>query len=203
MNETKISVIYRGYSAPNVNKVDIKWENYILYVGNRNGYKNFIRFIEACAPILKSQKKLYLFCTGNEFSKDEFNLLSKHNIARQVIHKKVSESQLQSLYNNALFFIFPSLKEGFGLPILEAWGNNCPVALSNTDLFREIAGDAAVYFDPLDSMDIQNCIVNLLSGVDLRKSLVEKGKERVKQFSWEQSTREYERIYRDIFNQTN
>ena len=154
LDKSKISVIYRGYKPSESKQINNTFpDKFILYVGGRKGYKNFTRFAKACAPILIKDNNMKLFCTGEEFSKEEVLLLTELKITNKVIQKKVSDVELSNLYKNALLFIIPSLKEGFGLPILEAWGNGCPVALSNSGPFPEIAGDAAELFDPLNEGD--------------------------------------------------
>lgn len=200
LNISNITVIYHGFNPREV-KSDSKYNNkYILYVGGRKGYKNFTRFVNACAPMLIDNKYLKLFCTGEEFSNEEKELLSNLNIAQQVTQRKVDEKELISIYKNALVFVFPSLKEGFGHPILEAWGNGCPVALSNTGPFPEIAGDAAQYFDPLSEDDMQRCIKKILFDNELREDLIIKGKKRIQNFTWEKSTKEHERVYYQTMN---
>lgn len=201
IEESKIVVIYHGYTPVISNKEIKKLEKYILFVGNRDGYKNFNNFIQACAPILHENKELKLFCTGHKFSQEEKEILSHLKISNKVVQNRVSEDQLRNLYKNAQLFVFPSLKEGFGMPILEAWGNECATALSNSGPFPEIAEDAAVYFDPNNIEDIQKCIIRLLNDEDLRNSLIEKGRNRLKLFTWENSAREHEHIYKIVCNE--
>jgi glycosyltransferase involved in cell wall biosynthesis len=89
------------------------------------------------------------------------------------------------LYKNAIAFIFPSMYEGFGIPILEAYANDCPVLLSNTSCFPEIAGKAALYFDPKSRCEIQHKINELINSNALRNELIVNGRTRLKKFSWE------------------
>jgi len=193
---SRISVVYHGYKVIDSKLIDkISSQYYILFVGGRKGYKNFERFAEACAPILHGNKDMKLVCTGEVFSKEEVQLLVKLKIQNKVIHKKVSDNELRRLYKNALLFVFPSLKEGFGLPILEAWGNECP--------FLEIAEGAANYFDPHSIEDMRRSINDILYNSNLRKNLIEKGKERIKLFNWEYSSREHEQIYKKIITESN
>ena len=198
LDESKISVIHHGYEPVNYPPIANKYGNYILYVGGRNGYKNFDRFINVCTPILNGNRNLNLICTGTRFSINEKRRFSELNIRRKIFQVTANEIEMQSLYKNALFLIFPSLKEGFGLPILEAWGNNCPVTLSNIGTFKEIAGDAGLYFNPLIETEIQDCIVTLLNDVNIRNNLIEKGRNRLEQFTWDISAIQYEKIYKTI-----
>lgn len=201
IEERNISVIYRGYTLDNFHLEPNKNGKYILYVGGRKGYKNFSRFIKACAPILNEYSDLKLICTGDKFTKEEKHLFVELKVENKITQKTVNEFELNHLYKNAILFVFPSIKEGFGLPILEAWGNKCPVLLSDTDIFKEIAQDAAEYFNPLSIEDIQRALDNLLININLRNDLIAKGYVRVKLFTWEKSTREHELIYKQVARQ--
>ena len=99
---------------------------------------------------MNKERDLKLICVGLPFNKDELANLKSSKILDQTRVLAVNEETLNNLYSNALVFVYPSLYEGFGMPILEAFANNCPVCLSNTSCFPEIAGDAGVYFDPND-----------------------------------------------------
>ncbi len=97
----------------------------------------------------------------------------------------VSGADVGILYANALFFVFPSLYEGFGLPPLEAMHYGCPVMTSNASSLPEVCGDAALYIDPYDVDDIRAKMESLLSDENLRRQLAEKGRKRVEFFSME------------------
>jgi alpha-1,3-rhamnosyl/mannosyltransferase len=92
--------------------------------------------------------------------------------------------------------IFPSLFEGFGMPILEAMACGCPVACSNTTSCPEVAGDAALLFDPLDSEAIAEAIHALVTDADLRNSLRKRGLARVQEFQWKDVIAQHEAVYR-------
>jgi len=200
ITETKVTVIHHGYSETIMThgELENKYGDYILFVGIREGYKNFDRFIEAVAPILLANKKLKLICTASKLTKSEHDLLIKLGIHKKVIAKKVDDYTLKALYKHAIVFVFPSLIEGFGIPILEAWGNGCPIALSNTSCFPEIAGDAAIYFDPTDVNSIKNVILQVIENIDFRKELINKGNERLKLFTWEIAAKKIEQVYRNV-----
>ena len=113
----------------------------------------------------------------------------------------VEDADLAALYSGATFFAYPSLLEGFGLPILEAMSVGCPVLTSNLSSMPEVAGDAALYVDPLDIDSIASGMRRLANDAELRKALAERGQKRVKLFSWERTAREMIAIYehaRDI-----
>src|SRR5258708_1386454 len=157
IDNSKISVIHLGYQMhlsggpSNITSIEGR---YLLFVGQRDIYKNFNLFIKAAAPvILKHQLKL-ICGGGGSFKPDEIALINKLNIANNVQQVAVSDDQLRHLYQHAVAFIFPSLYEGFGIPVLEAFSNNCPLIVSNTSSLSEVAGNAAEFFDPTDQESI-------------------------------------------------
>ncbi|MEN8154844.1 MAG: glycosyltransferase family 1 protein [Acidobacteriota bacterium] len=174
-------------------------ERYILYVGNRKGYKNFTLFLESVAPVLKEKKDLYLVCAGGgEFTEEEKLLFINEGVNSKVHFFEVDNISLSNLYKNAELFIFPSVYEGFGIPVLEAFLLNCPVLLSDTEVFREIAGDAALFFDPVNKTSIRNTITEALENKGLTDDLKEKGLERGKSFSWEKTAKQTFDLYQKL-----
>ena len=199
INPDKITVIHHG--APTVSQVKLQNEfgKYILFVGRRSPYKNFPFFTESIAPLLLDGNQLKLVCVSPSFTKEEEKFLMKLGIRNQVITiGGVSDDMLNSLYRNALAFAFPSLDEGFGLPILEAFANNCPVCLSNSSCFPEIAGNAALYFDPKDSLSIYNTVKRIVDDKPLALELVRLGTERLGLFSWEKAAEQTLEVYNSM-----
>jgi glycosyltransferase involved in cell wall biosynthesis len=197
----KISVIYRGNTFNNCTQSQISNsipQNYLLFVGERSNYKNFLFLLYAIEPILHENTNLHLLCTGTDFDYLEKQYISSLNIASQVIASQVNDKDLFTLYSNAKAFIFPSYYEGFGLPILEAFQAGCPVLLSNTSCFPEIAGNAALYFDPKNIKEIRNVIRTIIQNEELRKDLIAKGKEYSTLFSWELSAKKTYEVYKNI-----
>ena len=200
--ESKISVIY--HAAPSLDDwgdakpiVDGK---YILYVGNRDGYKNFMPMISELAPLLKKEKEIRVVCTGNPFSNQEKQEFKKINIQDQLIHVWSSDYDMMNLYAHAQCFIFPSLYEGFGIPILEAWQAGCPALLNRKSCFPEIAKDAAIFFN-LDSnqSDLTEVMdVFLKMSEEEKNRLIDKQKERLAFFSWKKSAEQLAEIYRGV-----
>lgn len=186
-DECDIEVIPLGINTTHIRSEPINSpDKYLLFVGNRGGYKNFEVLTRAIAPILQERQDLSLVCAGSSpFSESEIISLKKLKIYKQIYHFPVTNSTLPELYRNALCFIFPSLYEGFGIPILEAFSNRCPVILSNKSSFPEIAGDAADYFDPQSEESITMGVTKLLDDKKLREILIIRGLERVKAFSVE------------------
>ena len=115
----------------------------------------------------------------------------KFNVLENVLFLEfVSDDDLASLYKHALFFILPSLYEGFGLPVLEAMQYGCPVITSNVSSLPEAGGDAALYVNPDDVLDIKAKMETLISDGNLRAKMSEKGYEQVKKFSWEKTAKQ-------------
>lgn len=160
-------------------------ERYLLYVGNRDNYKNFDVFLRAIAPILKKQPDLQLMCAGNgKFTDIEQKLFHELGISKQVVHQDIeNDAVLYRIYQKATAFIYPSLYEGFGIPILEAFACGCPVVLSNTSCFPEVAQNAALYFNPKNTENITYEVERLIDNPELKLELVKKGYERLKDFS--------------------
>ena len=119
-------------------------------------------------------------------------------IEDKVIHVSASEELMKQLYAEALFFIYPSIYEGFGMPILEAWETRCPVCLSDTSCFPEIAGDAGLYFNPKDIDDMTAKIKLLTEDDNLRQQLISKGCSRVNLFTWQKCANEHYKIYESL-----
>lgn len=188
----KIDVIYHGTdmkplsSYPSMNLP----EKYVLYVGSRYKYKNFYRFVRSFAQLAHKDSHLHLMCTGHPFHDTEFQLLETLNITSRTHCIQASDIELCTLYHQAQAFVFPSLYEGFGIPILEAYTCQCPVVLSHSSCFPEIAGDAGAYFDPTDTNDIASCLAEVLYHPARRKELVEKGNLRRQLYSWEQAAQQ-------------
>ena len=119
-------------------------------------------------------------------------------ISERALCKYASDEELLELYRKAFAFVFPSLYEGFGIPVLEAFASGCPAIISNTSSLSEIGGDAAVYFDPYSIMDMRNQIERVILSPSLREKMIEKGKIQLKNFSWEKCTEETMEVYKSV-----
>jgi glycosyltransferase involved in cell wall biosynthesis len=195
--QEKITVIYHGFSFPILNNSEKK-ENYILFTGSRGAYKNFNAFARAVSPLL-IKYNLRLICTGHDFNSEEKEFLENLRITDRTVCKFSSDKELNELYAKATAFVFPSLHEGFGIPVLEAFASGCPAILANTSSLPEIGADAAVYFDPYSIDDMRAQIDRVISSPALQKELIIKGKDRVKQFSWEKCAKETLQVYNRLF----
>ncbi|EMY69585.1 glycosyltransferase family 4 protein [Leptospira vanthielii] len=199
--EKKVSVIYNAGDLSNepIETPPFANQEFLLFVGNRGEYKNFFFLLKAFSLIVK-KKNLYLVCAGGKkFSSHEKKEIKKMNLEKQVVHVSFSsETILANLYRNAKLFIYPSLYEGFGIPLLEAMSVGCPVFCSQINVFKEVAGDAAAYFDPLNHFALSELLVESLNSTEKLNSLRVKGFARVQNFSWEKCADSYLKIYEEL-----
>ncbi|MES2826854.1 MAG: glycosyltransferase family 1 protein [Bacteroidota bacterium] len=186
VKEEKIDVIYHGIDTITPLEVQVVKdlpEHFVLFVGDRSGYKNFYLMIQGFAKIHKRFPDLRMVLTGGgTMEQAEIEYIRRLNVAEKIIHIQVSDSELNYLYQKAALFLYPSLYEGFGLPILEAFRAQCPILLSNTECFNEIALDAAVYFDPYSLSDLVAKLESIIHNSSLRNDLIKKGNVRLLDF---------------------
>lgn len=194
---SRISVVHHGYRDI-VRVTPQIFDRYVLYVGERKGYKNFFPWLSAIRPIFNLDPNLKVVCTGSMFTTSELKLFKKWNIADRLVHISANDAQMASLYKYALCFVFPSHYEGFGIPILEAFANGCPVCLSNASCFPEVAGDAALFFNPGDAQSMQDTLKELLVSNTLRDELRRKGLQRSKEFTLEKMVERTCDVYRKV-----
>jgi len=168
---------------------------FIFYVGNAHPHKNVEGLIKAYLKLKNINSKLKLVLSGYDHYfwhrlKEEFKFPG-------IIYTgSVTDEELVTLYKNALSFVMPSFEEGFGIPILEAMAVGCPVVSSNAESLKEVGGDSAIYFDPANIEDMANKIMYVQNNASVRKQLIEKGKKRVKEFSWKKLAEQTLEVYR-------
>lgn len=163
-------------------------EKYILSVSSMDPRKNFIRLVEAFNNIEDKSVKLYII--GMQFKAFNTPDMEKLNRENVILTGYLDDDSLQTMYKNALFSVYPSLYEGFGIPPLESMSYGCPVIASDIPALREVNGEAAMYANPLDTADISLKMDLLIRDTELRNKLSEKGREQVKKYSWIKSTRQ-------------
>ncbi|HEX8932392.1 MAG TPA: glycosyltransferase family 1 protein, partial [Patescibacteria group bacterium] len=182
-------------------------DNFILFVGTLQPRKNLLRLIEAFAKVLKSKdeshqlKNLQLVIVGRRgwLYEEILKAPEELDIAEQVkFLENVTDEELPLFYKNARCFVLPSLYEGFGLPVLEAMKQGCPVITSNISSLPEAGGEACLYVDPENIDDIAQKITKLVGNDKLRKELIEKGKAQVKKFSWEKTAKETLKVLEEV-----
>jgi len=190
--EDAVEVIYNGYEKNNIKEtaIDISQKNqkYILFVGTIQPRKNLTTLIKTFGLFQKENPEFKLIIAGKKgwLFKQTFEQVEASGLGQKVIFSGyVTDSELVSLYGHAFCLVLPSLYEGFGIPILEAMSYGCPVLSSFASSLPEIGGDACLYFDPKDEKDIYDKLNRLKNSNDLRKELIQKGKGRIREFSWE------------------
>ncbi|RPD40486.1 glycosyltransferase family 4 protein [Chitinophaga barathri] len=197
---SKIKVIHLGNSLVLSDKKEERLHShpYLLFVGNRNSYKNFQELL-TLAPELVRQYDLHIICAGGgRFSESENAAIRQQGLHTHIHHFPINDDTLRNLYENAEIFVFPSLYEGFGIPVLEAFACGCPCILSTGGSLPEVGGDAAMYFNPEDGNSLYNCIRSLMDDSDSRKQLAAKGYERLKLFSWDKTYEQSVNLYNSI-----
>lgn len=155
--------------------------SYLLLVSSRSRHKNIDAVVQAVGLL---DQDVRLVVVGGNFSKVFKSSTSTVNSDKMLSLGYITDRELKALYENALGFVFPSLYEGFGLPVLEAMRAGCPVICSSAASLPEVAGDAALYFDPEDVGDIARTIKYFLSTPDLQEDLRKKGLQRAEKLEW-------------------
>lgn len=183
IDEEKIHVIHLANLLKGT-EVDVTRlpEKYILFVGERNGRKNFNYFFQSVRNILKEREDLFLVVTGQlyEWEEDYFKRLG---CGGKVIGCDANDKQLISLYRKAICFAYPTFYEGFGLPVLEAMANDCPVIVSANSSLPEVGGEAVLYVDPSSRASISRAVYKVVDDEVFRRKLILKGREQVAKFS--------------------
>ncbi len=197
---------FRPQSAEGVAAVRWKYalpEAYILYVGVNKPHKNLVRLAEAWGVVSRQPAAAgrQLVIAGYwdpryPQARERARQLGLEDRMRFL--GPVAEEDLPALYSGCELFVFPSLYEGFGLPVLEAMACGAPVACSNTSSLPEVAGDAALYFDPTNVEAIAEVLDHAMREPDLRADLRERGLARAMEFSWQETARRTWEIYRTL-----
>lgn len=202
VNPEKVTVIPLA-SSFGVFGVNLRAEKsrgqFILYVGKRDGYKNFDTLLRAFAhgPMMKTQLKLIAF-GGGEFSEQEVDVISSLGVLGKVINVQGTDEDLENLYREAQLFVYPSLYEGFGLPLLEAMSLGCPVLASNTSSIPEVCGGASLHFNPNNSKELSELIESTLANQPLLDQLSQLGYSRSLEFTWEKTASLTLDVYKNL-----
>ena len=202
----KITVIHLAsniFSHSNLNSIfPNSSKPFLLYVGPRDGYKNFNCFLEAVSLSQKliNEVDIVAFGGGVLSSAEQAIIHSLGFKNGQVRQIGGDDLVLSSLYKDAIAFVYPSLYEGFGIPPLEAMAHQCPVISSNSSSMPEVIGNAGEYFDPKDPESIKVAIENVVFSPSRIKDLKVKGLERIKDFSWQKCAQETLSVYEKIVN---
>ncbi len=209
----KISVVHEGInvvpprrspasSAGHHPRSDCR--QYILFVGTVQPRKNLVRLIESFKLAMKqlNNETMKLLIAGKlGWLYDEILAAPrKFGVEKRVkFLGYVDDRQLAGLYHQALFFILPSLCEGFGLPVLEAMAYGCPIIAARAGALPEIVGQAGLLVNPKNTDEIAAAMKLMIENQDLREALREKGFQRVKQFSWQKAAQKTVKIFKEVY----
>ena len=185
------------------NKFDIDC-NYILTLGALDPRKN-TEFVIKTFIELKNEsninEKLLIVGVPNWKQTKFYNIVQKSNFKKDIIFTDfISEDDLILLYNGASIFLYPSLYEGFGMPLLEAMACGTPVITSNVTSMPEIAGDAAFLINPNNGQELKAAVMRLLNDENLRNNLITRGLKQAKEYSWLKTAKKTMAIYETLYN---
>ena len=210
--QDKIKVIYEGWEhlrEYRSNKVCtdefVSINEYIFYLGTFRIHKNISNLLRAFSLALAhipSNKKLAISGSSKKLNlkdKEFLKEINRHE-ERIVFTGYLTNECVEKYFQNADAYILPSLSEGFGIPVLEAFYYNTPVLCSNTTSLPEVAGKAAIYFDPYNVQDIANAIIKFYNNPIQSENLIKSGKEQLQKFSWSKTAQETVQVYKKICN---
>ena len=212
IDEKKIKIVTPGidlqkysykYSKSELENIRKKYnlpKNYILYLGTIEPRKNIERIVKAFKKYKKEiNDDLKLVIVGRKGWKyDNIMKLIESMGTDIIITGYIDEEDKVPIYKLAQIFVFPSLYEGFGMPILEAMASGTPVITSNISSMPEVAGNAGMLVDPFNENEIFEVYKKILSDDELKKEMVQKGLEQAKKFEWKKSVEILEKIYEEI-----
>ncbi|ENZ30832.1 hypothetical protein HMPREF1084_03405 [Clostridium butyricum 60E.3] len=212
--EEKIEVVYNGveydrFAKSNNNQDKLKVmqkynlpQNYILYMGTLEPRKNIESIVRSYSVLKKNyNNEIKLVIAGKKgwLFENIFNLVESLKLQDDVVFTDyVDEVDKAAIYQMANLFVFPSIYEGFGIPVLEAMASSVPVITSNVSSLPEVAGDAAILVEPKDVNSIAKNMHKILSNNDLRDKLICKGHIQAKKFTWEASAEKLYKIYKSM-----
>lgn len=217
INSDKIIPVYEGpktFSSPDKEIVDevlkrlnIEAKKYLLHVGVMDKRKNIPALIHAFKLVkATADNSLKLVLVGNAVSKKHSNdffqiqqAIKTCSLENDIIFTGyLSNKELTAVYSKALMYVFPSLNEGFGIPILESFYFKIPVIVADNSSLPEVGGNAVMTFNPFSISDIADKIITMKNDEQLRKEFIENGTKRLMAFSWERTAMQLIDIFKDI-----
>jgi glycosyltransferase involved in cell wall biosynthesis len=199
--EEKVSVVYVSFDKLSPTSPETTQNKpYLLYVGQRGGYKNFDGFLWAYASSLWLRNNFNIVCFGGgAFSNAEKKLFDDLKLPdNQLLQINGDDNRLAGFYRGTALFVYPSLYEGFGVPPLEAMSLGCPVACSNNSSIPEVVGEAGEYFDPNDIDSMRVAMERVLNSMARRAELIDRGLVRCTQFSWRKCAEQTLEVYQGL-----
>ena len=198
VERSRIRVVHHGVRRARSAPAAHRKEPLILFVGALQERKNIARLVEAFEQAAPGWKLALAGSAGYGAEQILERIRSSTRAADIQVLGYVSDEALEDLYARASVFAFPSLDEGFGMPMLDAMARGVPILTSNNSALPEVAGDAALLADPRDVTSIAECLRRLTESEDLRTRLAERGRKRVQEFSWEKAASATWDVYREL-----
>jgi len=207
-----VSVIYNGINPENFKeksttellqlKRKLKLpDSFILSVGHIEKRKNYLNLIDAISYLKNNNKIYYLVIVGNDnnYRRNVDEYIKTKNLDDYIsVYSGLSDDEISGIYQLCKLFIFPSYYEGFGIPILEAMASNTIISLSNIPVFREITHNKLNYFNPNNSIDIANNIIQSLTINKEEQDFLNYRKEIIKEFDFAKISKKMEYLYRSL-----
>ena len=199
LDPSKIRVVHLGTRTLNegLRLQPPNFSPFVLHVGKRDGYKNFMFTVGAIAKSEKLKALRIVAFGGGEFSKDELSLIEELGMTSRTLHCSGADEILDSLYRSSVALVYPSLYEGFGIPPLEAMRLECPVIASNRASIPEICGDVVFFIDPTSMISLQENIIKLLDSPESYPTT--EAYEHSLRFTWEKTARSTLSVYESIY----
>jgi len=210
VSEDRLFVSYEGlkkFESTFDRSVNLPEGEFLLFVGTLFPHKNLHFLIRVFAQVAKWHSDTRLVVVGKDVNNVTISLKEQAQALGVLDNIEfrgyVSDTELMELYQNASVFVFPSLIEGFGLPVLEAMAHSIPVVASNRTSVPEIVGDAGIILDPKDEIVWANTIIELLEDKNLRHEMAVKGKERASKFTWRRSAEIALNCFHEVLSKAN
>ena len=200
VNPDKIVVTYEAadrITEPAEPIKNLEGKKFIMYIGRPTPHKNLGRLIDTFKLMQERDPELYLVLAGKKdvlYEKHEA-YAQKNGIKNIIFTGFITDGQLRWLYEHTACYVFPSLSEGFGLPGLEAMTHGAPVASSNFTCLPEVYGGAALYFNPLNTNEIGERVLEIISDKNLSAKLKKLGKEQAEKYSWKRMAKQTLEVY--------
>ena len=196
---SRIRVVPHGVRLPDLEPRTQTRENLVLFVGAIQKRKNVARLIRAFERLPDSWRLALAGAPDGYGAAEELEAMAASARRGSIdLLGYVSAAQLDGLYRRASIFAFPSLDEGFGMPVLEAMAHGVPVITSNRSAMPEVAGDAALLVDPRDVDAISSALMRLAAEPSLRSDVARRGLERAHQFSWTSAVEQTWQLYQEL-----